>query len=106
MPWMGLIAFFAGLLYTVCSVAAAWIFSAYPARLWVRKFSERRSSFSIRTTERNTCMKETHNLASKNRYLFTSESVTEGHPDKIADQISDAILDAWLTEDSTSRVAC
>ncbi len=45
-------------------------------------------------------------MASKNRYLFTSESVTEGHPDKIADQISDAILDACLTEDSTSRVAC
>jgi S-adenosylmethionine synthetase len=45
-------------------------------------------------------------LPSKNRYLFTSESVTEGHPDKIADQISDAILDACLTEDSTSRVAC
>ena len=40
------------------------------------------------------------------RYLFTSESVTEGHPDKIADQISDAILDAILTEDSTGRVAC
>jgi S-adenosylmethionine synthetase len=45
-------------------------------------------------------------LSSKNRYLFTSESVTEGHPDKIADQISDAILDACLTEDSASRVAC
>jgi S-adenosylmethionine synthetase len=45
-------------------------------------------------------------LPSKNRYLFTSESVTEGHPDKIADQISDAILDACLTDDSTSRVAC
>jgi S-adenosylmethionine synthetase len=38
--------------------------------------------------------------------LFTSESVTEGHPDKIADQISDAILDACLAEDPTSRVAC
>ena len=38
--------------------------------------------------------------------LFTSESVTEGHPDKIADQISDAILDAALTDDPTSRVAC
>ena len=38
--------------------------------------------------------------------LFTSESVTEGHPDKIADQISDAILDAALTADPTSRVAC
>ena len=39
-------------------------------------------------------------------YLFTSESVTEGHPDKIADQISDAVLDAALTEDPTARVAC
>jgi S-adenosylmethionine synthetase len=45
-------------------------------------------------------------LSSKNPYLFTSESVTEGHPDKIADQISDSILDACLTEDPTSRVAC
>jgi len=45
-------------------------------------------------------------LAAKNRYLFTSESVTEGHPDKIADQISDAILDACLTDDPMSRVAC
>jgi S-adenosylmethionine synthetase len=42
----------------------------------------------------------------KNRILFTSESVTEGHPDKIADQISDAILDACLAEDTSSRVAC
>ncbi len=40
------------------------------------------------------------------KHLFTSESVTEGHPDKIADQISDAILDAMLTDDETSRVAC
>ena len=39
-------------------------------------------------------------------YLFTSESVTEGHPDKIADQISDAILDATLSEDEFARVAC
>jgi len=45
-------------------------------------------------------------LSSKNPYLFTSESVTEGHPDKIADQISDSILDACLSEDPTSRVAC
>jgi len=43
---------------------------------------------------------------SKNRHLFTSESVTEGHPDKIADQVSDAILDACLSDDPTSRVAC
>jgi S-adenosylmethionine synthetase len=41
-----------------------------------------------------------------NRHLFTSESVTEGHPDKIADQISDAILDAVLAEDPVGRVAC
>ncbi len=39
-------------------------------------------------------------------YLFTSESVTEGHPDKIADQISDAVLDAFLEQDPMSRVAC
>ena len=45
-------------------------------------------------------------MPATNRFLFTSESVTEGHPDKIADQISDAILDACLREDSTSRVAC
>jgi len=43
---------------------------------------------------------------SKKRYLFTSESVTEGHPDKIADQISDSVLDACLEKDPTSRVAC
>lgn len=40
------------------------------------------------------------------QYLFTSESVSEGHPDKIADQISDGILDAILAQDSTARVAC
>src|SRR5699024_2896237 len=40
------------------------------------------------------------------RKLFTSESVTEGHPDKIADQISDAILDAIISEDKNARVAC
>ncbi|MBQ9393830.1 MAG: methionine adenosyltransferase, partial [Oscillospiraceae bacterium] len=38
--------------------------------------------------------------------LFTSESVTEGHPDKICDQISDAVLDAILAEDPNGRVAC
>jgi len=42
----------------------------------------------------------------REEYLFTSESVTEGHPDKIADQISDAVLDAVLTQDPTGRVAC
>jgi S-adenosylmethionine synthetase len=52
-----------------------------------------------------------HPSASKDRksmssYLFTSESVSEGHPDKMADQISDAVLDALLAEDPESRVAC
>ena len=41
-----------------------------------------------------------------NRYLFTSESVTEGHPDKLCDQISDAVLDAYLEKDPFARVAC
>jgi len=45
-------------------------------------------------------------LAKTQKYLFTSESVTEGHPDKIADQISDAVLDAVLADDATGRVAC
>jgi S-adenosylmethionine synthetase len=45
-------------------------------------------------------------LAETLRSIFTSESVTEGHPDKIADQISDAVLDAVLTDDPTGRVAC
>ena len=39
-------------------------------------------------------------------YLFTSESVSEGHPDKVADQISDAVLDAFLAQDPDSKVAC
>src|SRR3989339_697698 len=39
-------------------------------------------------------------------YIFTSESVTEGHPDKMADQISDVVLDAMLAQDKDSRVAC
>jgi S-adenosylmethionine synthetase len=43
---------------------------------------------------------------SENEFLFTSESVTEGHPDKIADQISDGVLDACLADDPNSRVAC
>lgn len=45
-------------------------------------------------------------MAKRDKFLFTSESVTEGHPDKIADQISDAILDACLEQDPYSRVAC
>ena len=45
-------------------------------------------------------------MSNSGSYLFTSESVTEGHPDKIADQISDAILDSTISQDPTSRVAC
>src|SRR6476469_4484644 len=45
-------------------------------------------------------------MGKNGRHLFTSESVTEGHPDKIADQISDAVLDALLAKDPMSRVAC
>jgi S-adenosylmethionine synthetase len=45
-------------------------------------------------------------LSTERRWLFTSESVTEGHPDKIADQISDAVLDAIIARDAMARVAC
>src|SRR6266849_5427022 len=50
-------------------------------------------------------MKE-HGMSRIARHLFTSESVTEGHPDKIADQISDSILDAIIARDPVCRVAC
>src|SRR2546425_5554492 len=43
---------------------------------------------------------------SDNEFLFTSESVTEGHPDKMADQISDGVLDAVMADDPKGRVAC
>src|SRR4030088_581455 len=45
-------------------------------------------------------------FSTSSSYLLTSESVTEGHPDKICDQVSDAILDAMLAQDPHSRVAC
>src|SRR5438045_9079886 len=45
-------------------------------------------------------------IAMKKTFLFTSESVSEGHPDKIADQVSDAVLDALLEKDPLARVAC
>jgi S-adenosylmethionine synthetase len=51
-------------------------------------------------------LEDTFLAHSDEKYLFTSESVTEGHPDKIADQISDAVLDAVLTDDPLGRVAC
>ena len=41
-----------------------------------------------------------------NKYLFTSESVSEGHPDKVCDRISDMVVDSYLTQDPVSRVAC
>src|SRR6476620_6210849 len=50
-------------------------------------------------------MSDTQPLA-EGEYLFTSESVTEGHPDKVCDQISDAVLDAILEQDPKGRVAC
>ena len=51
-------------------------------------------------------MKETNNNTVENRRFFTSESVTEGHPDKLCDKISDAVLDELLRQDPMSRVAC
>ena len=43
---------------------------------------------------------------SKNNFLFTSESVSEGHPDKVCDRISDMVVDSYLSKDPVSRVAC
>ena len=43
---------------------------------------------------------------SKNNFLFTSESVSEGHPDKVCDRISDMVVDLYLSKDPVSRVAC
>jgi S-adenosylmethionine synthetase len=51
-------------------------------------------------------MREKNAMSGSKRYLFTSESVTEGHPDKVCDQISDAVLDAILAQDPLARVAC
>lgn len=45
-------------------------------------------------------------MQTKGKYFFTSESVTEGHPDKVADQISDAVLDTLLAQDPNAHVAC
>ena len=42
----------------------------------------------------------------KNKYLFTSESVSEGHPDKVCDRISDMVVDTYLSKDPVARVAC
>ena len=45
-------------------------------------------------------------MSSGKKYIFTSESVSEGHPDKICDQISDVVLDLYLSADKKERVAC
>jgi S-adenosylmethionine synthetase len=66
--------------------------SAVPARFFCELVSEQRRSVFM--------------IPARGKYYFTSESVTEGHPDKVADQISDAVLDALLAQDSESRVAC
>jgi S-adenosylmethionine synthetase len=55
---------------------------------------------------RDLCLAQVESRKMSDYQLFTSESVSEGHPDKIADQISDAILDAFLTQDRKARVAC
>src|SRR6059036_2536246 len=65
--------------------------------------SAKLNRFSVSTICHRT---KEHGMSRNGRHLFTSESVTEGHPDKIADQISDAILDALLSQDPYSRVAC
>merc|ERR1711904_448945 len=51
-------------------------------------------------------MGTTTTMAALDRFMFTSESVNEGHPDKLCDQVSDAIVDACFAEDPNSRVAC
>src|SRR5437899_1089600 len=51
-------------------------------------------------------LQENLTMSDRQRHIFTSESVTEGHPDKIADQVSDAVLDAVLGQDKQGRVAC
>ena len=48
----------------------------------------------------------TFSFTESKSYLYTSESVTEGHPDKLCDQISDAILDSFISQDPNARVAC
>jgi len=64
------------------------------------------AGFLLNSPDSSTSQPGAHLNMTSHRTLFTSESVTEGHPDKIADQISDAILDAVLAEDPAGRVAC
>lgn len=74
-------------------------------RLAVRKqFEPRHCVRQALANESRLFIYEVHTLST--RYLFTSESVTEGHPDKVCDQISDAVLDKILSQDPQARVAC
>jgi len=79
-------AFLAKLRFTSAEMAAA--LSVTPAAVLSERWQSRR------------------NMERKGKFFFTSESVTEGHPDKVCDQISDGVLDAVLKEDPTGRVAC
>src|SRR5262249_19016000 len=80
---------------TVCPVVFSSDSASDPA--WWSGFGAKPRSITI-NKERG--------MSRNGRHLFTSESVTEGHPDKIADQISDSILDAILAQDPVGRVAC
>src|SRR5262245_52232506 len=73
-----------------------------PARLTVRGFAVRRAAgpgAALRRDHEGECV-------SRSSYLFTSESVSEGHPDKVCDRISDTVVDAFLAEAPEARVAC
>lgn len=74
--------------------------------MFTRLFSRSLFLFSYSHVYINYILKYMSNTKEKERYFFTSESVTEGHPDKMCDQISDAVLDACIEQDPSSRVAC
>merc|ERR1711959_680630 len=80
--------------------------AARPTRKFIESFDEQRERPQRQTrfarTERH---RHTKTMA-ETSFLFTSESVNEGHPDKLADQVSDAVLDACLEQDPASKVAC
>ena len=72
---------------------------------YFNNFSYLCSPISYTYEERFDCLQPRTKNAKKMNYLFSSESVSEGHPDKVADQISDAILDEFLRQDPEARVA-
>jgi len=75
-------------------------------RMRQHRTAERRPFRARADARRGPIASRLMNNFAENEYLFTSESVTEGHPDKIADQISDGVLDAVMRDDPTGRVAC